>query len=437
MNALTDEPLLDLAALEREIVARDREIANPYAKDLQVTAIHGARRYLADRITRVAAPHRILDPEAGPLIAVKLHILTRKTLGGLQTDLDGRVLQAERRAAARPLRRGRGRRLRRRRDARLPRARGHVPRRLPVLRADGRAGGGGRAGLSRRGTPSGTPTPQQPPCLALHPPGTAVLPPLGAPMQTQVLVQNGHPAIPAPVVTATDVVRRYGEGETAVDALRGVSVDIAAGRLTAVMGPSGSGKSTLMHILAGLDKPTSGEVTVAGVDISDLGDDELTKLRRDHIGFIFRFFNLLPMLTAAENIVLPTRLAGGKPDQAWLDEVVASVGLTERLSHKPSELSGGQQQRVAVARALVSRPSVMFADEPTGNLDSTTSGEILGLLRTSVDELGQTTVMVTHDAHAAAIADRVLFLADGDIVRDLGPSTAHEILDTLESVSGR
>jgi putative ABC transport system ATP-binding protein len=256
-------------------------------------------------------------------------------------------------------------------------------------------------------------------------------------MQTQVLVQNGHPAIPAPVVTATDVVRRYGEGDTAVDALRGVSVDIAAGRLTAVMGPSGSGKSTLMHILAGLDKPTAGEVTVAGVDISDLGDDELTKLRRDHIGFIFQFFNLLPMLTAAENIVLPTRLAGIKPDQAWLDEVVASVGLTERLSHKPSELSGGQQQRVAVARALVSRPSVMFADEPTGNLDSTTSGEILGLLRASVDELGQTTVMVTHDAHAAAIADRVLFLADGDIVRDLGPSTAHEILDTLESVSGR
>ena len=168
-----------------------------------------------------------------------------------------------------------------------------------------------------------------------------------------------------------------------------------------------------------------------------MGDDELTLLRRRRIGFIFQFFNLLPMLTAAENIVLPTRLAGIKPDQAWLDEVVASVGLTKRLSHKPSELSGGQQQRVAVARALVSRPTVMFADEPTGNLDSTTSGEILGLLRDSVDQLGQTTVMVTHDAHAAAIADRVLFLADGDIVRDLGPSTAHEILDTLESVSGR
>jgi putative ABC transport system ATP-binding protein len=258
-------------------------------------------------------------------------------------------------------------------------------------------------------------------------------------MQSAVTLSVPQPltAVPAAVVTARDVVRRYGEGDTAVDALRGVSVDIAEGRLTAVMGPSGSGKSTLMHILAGLDKPTSGEVTVAGVDISDLGDDELTKLRRDHIGFIFQFFNLLPMLTAAENIVLPTRLAGAKPDQAWLDEVVASVGLGERLTHKPSELSGGQQQRVAVARALVSRPSVMFADEPTGNLDSTTSGEILGLLRTSVDQLGQTTVMVTHDAHAAAIADRVLFLADGDIVRDLGPSTAHEILDTLESVSGR
>jgi putative ABC transport system ATP-binding protein len=192
-----------------------------------------------------------------------------------------------------------------------------------------------------------------------------------------------------------------------------------------------------MHILAGLDKPTSGEVTVAGVDIGGMNDTELTLLRRDHIGFIFQFFNLLPMLTAAENIVLPLRLAGVKPNPAWLDEVVESVGLTDRLGHRPSELSGGQQQRVAVARALVSRPTVMFADEPTGNLDSTTSGEILGLLRNSVDELGQTTVMVTHDAHAAAIADRVLFLADGDIVRDIGRSTAHEILETLEEVSAR
>jgi putative ABC transport system ATP-binding protein len=254
-----------------------------------------------------------------------------------------------------------------------------------------------------------------------------------------VILQPAHTAAPteAAVVTARDVVRRYGKGDTAVDALRGVSVDIAERRLTAVMGPSGSGKSTLMHILAGLDKPTSGEVTVAGVDITTMDDDELTLLRRDHIGFIFQFFNLLPMLTAAENIALPLKLAGAKPDPAWLDELIATVGLTDRLTHRPAELSGGQQQRVAVARALVSRPTVMFADEPTGNLDSTTSGEILSLLRDSVDTLGQTTVMVTHDAHAAAIADRVLFLADGDIVRDLGPSTAHEILETLEQVSSR
>jgi putative ABC transport system ATP-binding protein len=244
-------------------------------------------------------------------------------------------------------------------------------------------------------------------------------------------------SIPEAVVSARDVVRRYGSGDTAVDALRGVSVDIAQGRLTAVMGPSGSGKSTLMHILAGLDQPTAGQVTVAGEDITRMSDAELTLLRRDHIGFIFQFFNLLPMLTAAENIALPLKLAGGKPDPQWLEELVAQVGLGDRLGHRPSELSGGQQQRVAVARALVSRPSVMFADEPTGNLDSTTSGEILALLRDSVDTLGQTTVMVTHDAHAAAIADRVLFLADGDIVRDLGASTTHEILATLEEVSGR
>jgi putative ABC transport system ATP-binding protein len=252
-----------------------------------------------------------------------------------------------------------------------------------------------------------------------------------------IQLPEAQAAVPTAVVTARDVVRRYGDGDTAVDALRGVSVDIDEGRLTAVMGPSGSGKSTLMHILAGLDQPTSGDVYVAGEDVTRMDDTELTKLRRDHIGFIFQFFNLLPMLTAAENIVLPIALAGGKPNDAWLDELVAQVGLTDRLSHRPSELSGGQQQRVAVARALVSRPSVMFADEPTGNLDSTTSGEILGLLRDSVDALGQTTVMVTHDAHAAAIADRVLFLADGDIVRDLGPSSAHEILATLEEVSGR
>src|SRR5881409_2713207 len=241
----------------------------------------------------------------------------------------------------------------------------------------------------------------------------------------------------APVVAAVEVTRRFGKGDAAVDALRHVSLDIERGKLTAVMGPSGSGKSTLMHILAGLDPPSAGQVEIAGQDITRLDDTALTKLRRDHIGFIFQFFNLLPMLTASENIALPLKLAGGKPDPEWLAEMIDKVGLGDRLTHRPAELSGGQQQRVAVARALVSRPSVMFADEPTGNLDSTTGGEILALLRDSVDSLGQTTVMVTHDAHAAAIADRILFLADGEIVRDLGPSTAHEILDTLEEVSDR
>jgi putative ABC transport system ATP-binding protein len=256
-------------------------------------------------------------------------------------------------------------------------------------------------------------------------------------MQT-IVIGNGRPhTTPSAVVTATGLTRRYGEGETAVDALRDVSVDVATGELTAVMGPSGSGKSTLMHILAGLDRPTSGEVTVAGTSIAALADADLTRLRRDHIGFIFQFFNLLPMLTAGENIALPLKLASTKPDPEWLDELIATVGLGDRLTHRPAELSGGQQQRVAVARALVSRPSVMFADEPTGNLDSRTGGEILTLLRDSVDTLGQTTVMVTHDAHAAEIADRVLFLADGDIVRDVPACSAHEILETLEEVSGR
>jgi putative ABC transport system ATP-binding protein len=238
-------------------------------------------------------------------------------------------------------------------------------------------------------------------------------------------------------VRARGVARHYGAGETAVHALRGIDLDVDGNHLTAVMGPSGSGKSTLMHILAGLDKPSSGEVVVAGIDIGGLDDTALTKLRRDHIGFIFQFFNLLPMLTAAENIALPLKLAGLKPDREWFDELVEKVGLGDRLTHRPSELSGGQQQRVAVARALVSRPSVMFADEPTGNLDSTTGSEILALLRDCVDTLGQTTVMVTHDAHAAAIADRVLFLADGNIVHDLGRSTAHEILATLEEMTER
>ena len=239
------------------------------------------------------------------------------------------------------------------------------------------------------------------------------------------------------VVEATGLVRRYGQGETCVNALRGVDLGIATGELTAVMGPSGSGKSTLMHILAGLDQPTEGSVTIAGQDITQLSDTDLTLLRREHIGFIFQFFNLLPMLTAAENVVLPLTLAGRKPDAEWVRELTDRVGLGQRLGHRPSELSGGQQQRVAIARALVSRPTIMFADEPTGNLDSRTSGEILTLLRSMVSDLGQTTVMVTHDAHAAAIADRVLFLADGEIVRDLGPSDAHTILETLEAVTAR
>jgi putative ABC transport system ATP-binding protein len=238
-----------------------------------------------------------------------------------------------------------------------------------------------------------------------------------------------------PVVSANDLTRQYGADETAVHALRGVSVDVASGALTAVMGPSGSGKSTLMHILAGLDRPTAGDVRIADIEIGTLGDTQLTKLRREHIGFIFQFFNLLPMLTAKENIVLPLSIAGQKPDTAWVDELTTAVGLSDRLSHRPSQLSGGQQQRVAIARALVSKPTVMFADEPTGNLDSKTGGEILELLRTSVSSYGQTTVMVTHDAHAAAIADRILFLADGLIVKDLGPSSAREILDSLEEVT--
>jgi putative ABC transport system ATP-binding protein len=241
----------------------------------------------------------------------------------------------------------------------------------------------------------------------------------------------------AAVVRATDVTRRYGEGENSVSALRGVSIEIASGQLTAVMGPSGSGKSTLMHILAGLDRPTSGGVAIAGIAITELNDSELTKLRREHIGFIFQFFNLLPMLTARENIVLPLDLAGTKSKNGWVEELSAKVGLTERLSHRPAELSGGQQQRVAIARALVSRPTVMFADEPTGNLDSTTSGEILELLRESVSNYGQTTVMVTHDAQAAAIADRILFLADGKIVKTLGSSSPAEILAALSEVDGR
>jgi putative ABC transport system ATP-binding protein len=237
-----------------------------------------------------------------------------------------------------------------------------------------------------------------------------------------------------PVVSATNLTRRYGEGETAVDALRGVSPDVPKGQLTAVMGPSGSGKSTLMHILAGLDKPTSGEVEIAGTKISKLNDSELTKLRRKHIGFIFQFFNLLPMLTAEENVVLPLSLAGEKPDKAWVDDLMEKIGIADRRKHRPSELSGGQQQRVAIGRALVSRPSIVFADEPTGNLDSKTSGEILDLLNDSVHDLSQTIVMVTHDSRAAAIAERVLFLADGKIVRESRDISAQDVVTAMDEL---
>jgi putative ABC transport system ATP-binding protein len=219
-------------------------------------------------------------------------------------------------------------------------------------------------------------------------------------------------------VAADDVTRRYGSGEAAVDALRGVSIDIPRGQFAAIMGPSGSGKSTLMHVLAGLDKPTDGIVHIAGEDITTMNDAQLTKLRRAHVGFVFQAFNLLPTLTAAENIVLPLQLAGRKVDQAWYDAVVERVGLADRTKHRPSELSGGQQQRVAVARALVSEPTVLFADEPTGNLDSRSSHDVLELLRDAASSFGQTTVMVTHDTDAAAAADRLIHLEDGLVVAD-------------------
>jgi putative ABC transport system ATP-binding protein len=239
------------------------------------------------------------------------------------------------------------------------------------------------------------------------------------------------------VITAKEVTRRYGEGDAAVDALCGISLEIAAGQFAAVMGPSGSGKSTLMHILAGLDRPTSGTVSIDGTDITTLNDKKLTLLRRHNIGFIFQFFNLLPTLTAEENILLPLQIAGTKPDAEWVEALIQRVGLGDRRGHRPAELSGGQQQRVAIARALVSRPTVIFADEPTGNLDSNTSGEILTVLREAVDEYQQTTVMVTHDAGAAAIADRVLFLDDGLIVRDAPGQSAGDIIATMAELSAR
>jgi putative ABC transport system ATP-binding protein len=240
---------------------------------------------------------------------------------------------------------------------------------------------------------------------------------------------------PSAIVSAADVTRRYGEGDAAVDALRGITLDIESGKLTAVMGPSGSGKSTLMHILAGLDKPTAGSVVVDGEEITTMGDNELTKLRRRSLGFVFQFFNLLPMLTAEENVLLPLTVAGQKVEPEFLADLLRRTGLSDRRDHRPAELSGGQQQRTAIARALVSQPAIVFADEPTGNLDSKTGHEILQLLHDATVEHGQTIVMVTHDPHAATIADRILFLADGVIVDELPKSSAADILAAMERAS--
>jgi putative ABC transport system ATP-binding protein len=236
------------------------------------------------------------------------------------------------------------------------------------------------------------------------------------------------------VVTGHGITRRFGEGDTAVDALRGIDLDLRRGGFVAIMGPSGSGKSTLMHILAGLDRPTSGTVSVDGTEITTLHDTPLTLLRREKVGFVFQFFNLLPMLTADENIDLPLAIAGKTPDPEWKGRLVKEMGLEDRLAHRPSELSGGQQQRVAIARALIGRPAVIFADEPTGNLDSKSSAEILDLLRRSVDELGQTVVMVTHDPRAAVKADRVLFLQDGRIVRDTPHLEVDQLLEIMKAL---
>jgi putative ABC transport system ATP-binding protein len=244
----------------------------------------------------------------------------------------------------------------------------------------------------------------------------------------------GDAALEGPIASAVDVVKRYGAGESAVDALAGLSVDLQRGEFVAVMGPSGSGKSTLMHVMAGLDTPTSGTVTVDGVDLSGLNDAQLTRLRRDRIGFVFQSFNLLPTLSAPENVALPLRIAGRRAERARVEALLATVGLADRADHRPSQLSGGQQQRVAVARALVTEPAIVFADEPTGNLDSRASAAVLGLLRNAADDLRQTIVMVTHDAHAASVADRVLFLVDGRLVRDTGRLQTSEILDLMKEI---
>jgi putative ABC transport system ATP-binding protein len=242
--------------------------------------------------------------------------------------------------------------------------------------------------------------------------------------------QDNSPAL----VEAQNLSRRYGAGEAAVDALADVTVSFPTSRFAAIMGPSGSGKSTLMHILAGLDRPTSGTVHLGDVELTGLDDKRLTALRRDRVGFIFQTFNLLPVLSAEENILLPLSIAGRQPDREWLERLIETVGIGDRLSHRPAELSGGQQQRVAVARALVSRPDVVFADEPTGNLDSKASNDVLELLRHAVDDFQQSVVMVTHDAHAASFADRLLVLADGRIVHDSPSVTSDEALDLMKSI---
>ncbi len=236
---------------------------------------------------------------------------------------------------------------------------------------------------------------------------------------------------------AVDVVKHYGDGDTAVTALDHVSVELAGGEFTAIMGPSGSGKSTLMHCLAGLDSVSSGSVSIGGVELAGLSDKKLTALRRDRVGFVFQAFNLVPTLTALENITLPTDIAGRSVDRPWLDTVISTLGLSDRLGHRPSELSGGQQQRVAVGRALAGRPDIVFGDEPTGNLDSRAGAEVLAILRRTVDELGQTVVVVTHDPWAAAYADRVLFLADGRIVDELRGPTAETVLDRMKALESR
>jgi putative ABC transport system ATP-binding protein len=253
--------------------------------------------------------------------------------------------------------------------------------------------------------------------------------------QTEARAATAEPSVSdSPIVQAIDVSRRYGEGDAAVDALRDVSVQFERDRFTAIMGPSGSGKSTLLHVLAGLDRPTTGRVLIDGTDITELDDAHLTKLRRDKLGFIFQFFNLLPVLTAEENLVLPLSIAGRKPDKEWLEQLLNTVDLQDRRTHLPSELSGGQQQRVAVARALISRPAVVFADEPTGNLDSKASDDVLRLLRQAVDEFDQTVVMVTHAPEAAAYADRLLTLRDGEIVSDAAPGSTDDVIELMKQL---